>query len=43
MLHVSAIENIKTMNDELGIAKDVAAKAQGKLRIFMEVNISQIV
>ena len=41
MLHVSATENMKKMNDELNLAKDVAAKTQGKLYIFMEVNVSQ--
>ena len=43
MLHVSPTENMKTMNDELKLAKDIAAKTQGKLCIFMEVNVSPIV
>ena len=34
MLHVSATENMKTLFDELNLAKDVAAKTQGKLCIF---------
>ena len=43
MVHVYATDDMKTMNDELKLTKDDAAKTRGKLLICMKVDDRQTV